>query len=126
MSGNCPLRSLRSPQRALPAGINVEAGTSQSKSGTSVDLSNSGESRHERDGESGARVPAEGACSLQSGNKSLSVGTSLCPDGCDSGLSGERRDLGNEVERDAESRGVIQREMHHLLVLFFITLQPRA
>ena len=35
---NCPF----GPQRALPTETNDESGTSQSKSGTSVDLSNSG------------------------------------------------------------------------------------
>ena len=39
---NCPFGSLRSPQRALPTGTKVESGTSQSKSGTSVNLGNGG------------------------------------------------------------------------------------
>ena len=42
---NCPFFSLRSPHRALPTETTVESGTSQSKSGTSVNSSNSGESR---------------------------------------------------------------------------------
>ena len=42
---NCPLGSLRSPQRALPTETKVESGTSQSKSGTSVNLSNRKELR---------------------------------------------------------------------------------
>jgi len=37
-----PFVSLRSPPRALPTETKVESGTSQSKSGTSVNLSNSG------------------------------------------------------------------------------------
>ena len=39
----CPVGSLHSPPRALPTETKVESGTSQSKSGTSVNLSNSGE-----------------------------------------------------------------------------------
>jgi len=39
---NCPFGSLRSPQRALPTETKVESGTSQSKSGTSLNFSNSG------------------------------------------------------------------------------------
>jgi len=38
----CPFESLRSPQRALPTETDVESGMSQSKSGTSVNLSNNG------------------------------------------------------------------------------------
>ena len=39
-----PFGSLRSPPRALPTETKVESGTSQSKSGTSVNFSNSGNS----------------------------------------------------------------------------------
>ena len=39
----CPFGSLRSTQRALPTGIKVESGTPQSKRGTFVNLSHSGE-----------------------------------------------------------------------------------
>ena len=39
---NCALGSLRSPQRALPTETKLESGTSRSKSGTSVKLSNNG------------------------------------------------------------------------------------
>jgi len=38
----CSFGSLRRPQRALPTETKVESGTSQSKSGTSVNLSDSG------------------------------------------------------------------------------------
>ena len=44
---NCPFGSLRSPQ-ALPTETKVESRTSQSKSGTSVNLSNSGICTHIR------------------------------------------------------------------------------
>jgi len=40
---HCPFGSLRSPERALPTETNVESGTSQSKSGTSVNFSSSGD-----------------------------------------------------------------------------------
>ena len=43
-----PFGSLRSPQRALPTETKVESGTSQRKSGTSVNLSNSGTLRQVR------------------------------------------------------------------------------
>ena len=42
-----PFSSLRSPQRALPTETNVESGTSQSESGNSVNLSDSGNPKPE-------------------------------------------------------------------------------
>ena len=51
ISGRCLLEYIigtqrSSPEIALPTGTKVESGTSQSKSGTSVNLSNSGNSLH--------------------------------------------------------------------------------